>query len=192
MPDIECSDTVTPIIWAEPLEELIRRNMLTYLGPELKTFIALAHATSPDIALGNRFAHLNIIIQQGPITTSDHLPMYIRLATKPIATRRPKTWKIHKADWDKFSNYLNTNMHCIQSNENQQLTTQQIEAETRKWLNIMNKAMNIAIPMSDTTTMPYPKITSRQRQLMNRYKTLKRHINRYGWTLASRHLYKIT
>ena len=58
------------------LEELIRRNILTHLGPEFKTFITRAHATNPDIALGNRFAHLIITIQQGPITTSDHIPMY--------------------------------------------------------------------------------------------------------------------
>ena len=144
------------------LEELIRRNILTYLGPEFKTFITRAHATSPDIALGNRFAHLNITIQQGPITTSDHIPMYIRLATKPIASKKVKTWKIHKADWGKFTNYLNANMERVQSDYSNEFTTQQVDEELNKWFVIMAEAMKEAIPTSDIITMPSPKITNRQ------------------------------
>ena len=56
----------------------------------------------------------------------------------------------------------------------------------------MVEAMNEAIPTSDIATMPSPKITDRQRHLMNRFKISKRHINQYGWTPASRYLNKST
>ena len=78
------------------LAALIQRNILTYLGPDFKTRITAVHATTPDIALGNRYANLNIALQQGPMSSSDHLPMYIRLATKPITIRGRKVMKIKK------------------------------------------------------------------------------------------------
>ena len=162
------------------MENLISRNILTYLGPEFKTFITRAHATSLDIALGNRFAHLNITIEQEPISTSDHLPMYIRLATKPIATKGTKTLRMAKANWEEFANYLNTKMQHINSEENRRLTKEQIEKEIEKWITIVKEAINEAIPTSDITIMPYPKITKRQKQLMNRFRIIKQHINQHG------------
>ena len=115
------------------------RNIITYLGPDFKTYITQNAATSPDIALGNRHAYLNLNIKEGPVSSSDHIPMFIRLATKPIAILGRKTWKIHKANWPKFKDQLTTNMEKVNANENRRLTKNEIEKEMEKWFDAMRE-----------------------------------------------------
>ena len=72
------------------------------------------------------------------------------------------------------------------------MTRQQVDAEMHKWFNIMKKAMMKSIPSTEITIMPHPKLTSKQRKLQNRYRILKQHADHYGWTPASRNIYRST
>ena len=78
------------------LVNLIRRDILTNIGPDFKTFISDRGTGTPDIVLGNRHSNLNITLTQGPITTSDHIPIYSKLATKPIVIKGRKLLQIKK------------------------------------------------------------------------------------------------
>ena len=80
------------------LAQLIKRGLTTQLGPEFKMVINERGQGTPDIILGNKHANLNIQIKQGEIATSDHLPIYVRLATKPIMIKTKKIMKTNKAD----------------------------------------------------------------------------------------------
>ena len=64
------------------LKDLINKGMIKHLGPEFP--ILVGKSTKPDIILGNKYPYLNLAIEEGSITTSDHLPIVIKINTKPI------------------------------------------------------------------------------------------------------------
>ena len=70
------------------INNLINQNLVSHLGPEYKTWITPMGTGTPDIVLGNQKIYHNIAIKQGPITTSDHIPMIIKISTKPILNKR--------------------------------------------------------------------------------------------------------
>ncbi len=40
--------------------------------------------------------------EPGEITSSDHIPIILRLSTKPFMTETPLIYKTNKANWDLF------------------------------------------------------------------------------------------
>ena len=84
------------------INNLINRDLITHIGPEFKTWIAPTGSGTPDIVLANQQAHFNISLQQGPLTSSDHLPLLVKISTKPILIAETKRFKIKEADWPKF------------------------------------------------------------------------------------------
>ena len=80
---------------------------MTFLGLEFLTFITKTGKGTPGIVLGNQHVNLNIRLSQGPIFTSDHLPIYIRHCTAPVVIRGKKTFKINNVNCELFQNYLN-------------------------------------------------------------------------------------
>lgn len=64
------------------VRRLIARNKITYLGPDFRTLVD--RPGKPDTVLSNRSAFLNYAIEQGTLTASDHLPLIIKISTKPI------------------------------------------------------------------------------------------------------------
>ena len=78
------------------ISNLINRNIVSYLGPEFPTLVAAN--TKPEVVLGNRHAFYNIIITEGEITTSDHLPIIVKLSTKAIVKDFAEKSKFKNAD----------------------------------------------------------------------------------------------
>ena len=67
------------------INTLINRDLLDYCGPD---FTTLTNGRGkPDIVLANRQAHFNFLIEPGGLTTSDHIPIKMRIATKPIVAK---------------------------------------------------------------------------------------------------------
>ena len=81
----------------------IRRDIITLLGPEFKTYIGTTGTGTPDMMIGNRWANLNVSLTQGPITTSDHLPIYMKIATKPIIIQGKTRLEIKKSELGQVS-----------------------------------------------------------------------------------------
>ena len=80
------------------LHKSIQDGKLKYLGPDFPT---LANGRGkPDIILGNRNAHMNILIKEGNLTTSDHIPIIMLLATKPIMIKTEPRPNYKKANWE--------------------------------------------------------------------------------------------
>ena len=86
------------------LNNLINQGLISHLGPDFNTFIGERGTGKPDIMITNQHAYLNYSINQGPITSSDHLPLIIKLATKPIRIEIKESYNFKKADWNKFKN----------------------------------------------------------------------------------------
>ena len=55
------------------LVNLIHQDMITHLGPDFDTFIRTTGRGRPDIVIGNKNAFLNYALQEGPLSTSDHI-----------------------------------------------------------------------------------------------------------------------
>ena len=83
------------------LANLIQRNMITHLGPDFDTFIGGRGTGRPDIILGNKNAHFNYAVQQGPLTTSDHTPIIFVLSTSPIMIPQEERHNIRKKEGKK-------------------------------------------------------------------------------------------
>ena len=77
------------------LHWLISEGKLSHEGPDFKTHITRRSATTPDILLINQLTTLNMRIEQGPASTSDHLPVILTLSTSPIqiATAPKRNYK---------------------------------------------------------------------------------------------------
>ena len=64
------------------LKYLINKGIIKHLGPEFPTLVG--KSAKPDIILGNKHAYLNLAIEEGCITTSDHQPILMKISKKPI------------------------------------------------------------------------------------------------------------
>ena len=64
--------------------------------------------------LGNKNIHHNIAIKQGPLTTSDHIPLEIRISSRPILIKGNKKFKMRKANWKNFRNIVKQSAAEIQ------------------------------------------------------------------------------
>ena len=99
----------------EEINNLINRNIVSHLGPDFPTLVATN--TKPDVVLGNRHAFYNIAITEGEITTSDHLPIIVRLSTKAIIKDFVKRNNFKNADWDKYKSIIDRKVEAEINNE---------------------------------------------------------------------------
>jgi len=89
---------------------LIHRDIITHLGPDFDTFVSARGKGRPDIILGNRNIHMNYAIQEGPLTTSDRIPIIFTLATSPIMIPQAKMYDYKRADWELFKRDMEQHM----------------------------------------------------------------------------------
>lgn len=68
----------------EVLATFMRRGTIQHLGPDFKTFITARATGTPDVILTNQNMVHNMCIKQGPLTTSDHIPIIVTLSASPI------------------------------------------------------------------------------------------------------------
>ena len=82
---------------------MINNNLVTHWGPEFPTLVR--REGKPDISLSNKKAFLNMAIENGKITTSDHLPVIVILSTKAIS-KVEERMNYNKADWEKYKRLI--------------------------------------------------------------------------------------
>ena len=97
------------------ISNLTNRNIVNHLSPEFPTLVA--SKTKPYVVLGNRLAFYNIIITEGEITTSDHLPIIVKLSTRAIVKDFAEKNKFKNADWDKFKSIIDRQIESEINNE---------------------------------------------------------------------------
>ena len=89
---------------------LIQNRTIQHLGPHFPTFYTNTRGTNPDIIISNHRTYHNYNISQGPLTTSDHLPIIFTLSASPILTPTPRRPQFSKADWDSLKHYVDENI----------------------------------------------------------------------------------
>lgn len=66
------------------LTNLTNFNLIQYFGPDFNTYVTLRGLGKPDLFMGNSNISFKYTITRGNLTTSDHLPIIIKLSTTPI------------------------------------------------------------------------------------------------------------
>ena len=173
-------ETIATTRWEKSLAKLIDEGKLLHLGPHFPTFIRQNSASTPDMIFSNKHHYLNIYSEAGNITSSDHLPIILRLSTSPIYVKQEEKIITKKANWTVFKNTLDNNM---KNNSLDNLTITEIENEVQAWLVNVKQAMRAGIPRSKHRKIVQMKTNSQIKRLETMYRTLKDQASIYGLTL---------
>ena len=170
------------------IKRLMDENKLNHIGPNFPTYFAHNAATSPDIILANNQIYHNHIIEAGPITSSDHIPMILTITAKAITTPSLVSYNMGKANWDSIKEEINNKLHEIDTN---QISTQQeIETAIETWYNNITTTMENNIPKTNKKTVNKAIQNNKIRQLQWYGKNLLEEANIRGWSYNKYIIYK--
>lgn len=170
----------------EALAHLIRQETVQHLGPDFKTFINTRSTGTPDIILANNRMIHNTYIRAGPLTSSDHLPVILKLSAAPIQV--PITPRLNKkeANWvgfeEELSNYIIPDLDGRPATE--------IDYELSNWYLATDRAIKNNIPTTKYKTLPHPAMNNEIRRAIQTYNTVRQHAEINGWSPAARNLIK--
>lgn len=161
------------------LNTLIQSGKLIHLGPHFPTFIAHGRMTQPDKVFSNNKAFFNYHIKQGPLTTSDHIPLIFTIATSPIQVPVTPRLQMKKADWSGYRQELNT----YEVPNLDKKTLEEIDDEVIKLQTAIQDAINKYIPKIHYRILPHNKMTDTLRLLQTQYNNILHFINKYNPTV---------
>lgn len=171
----------------EFINQLIRRGNTVHIGPNFKTFITSRSSGTPDIILtNNKFTH-NIHVQPGPITSSDHIPVLIKISTSPIqipVTPRPN---YNRANWENFT----AELERMPTPELNGQPVDCIDEKLSTWTEAIKTAMRNHIPIIRYRTLPHPRVTEDINLLRTAFNNLRQRAENTGWTQQLQRTMKI-
>ena len=150
------------------IKNYVDNNKLKHFGPDFPTLVR--RNGRPDIVLGNRWAHLNMAISPGSLTSSDHLPVHVKLSTNAIIKDIKKVYNFKKANWDKYKNTIENQTEIKNMNNK---TKEEIDEEIRRWMETITKAADESIPKNKVTFLIKPNNSDNLKLLMNQYQQLR-------------------
>ena len=168
----------------EFLYQNINNGNLVHYGPDFPTL--LNGRGRPDIILGNRHTALNIIIKEGEITSSDHIPLNIVISSKPLIITTPKKFQLRRADWTLYKSEITAGTHHDTHQDREQTAdlnnqgSEFIDERLTKWANNILKARDKAIPTTCVRLQFHPINSDLIKVLEIAYKQIKRNITLYG------------
>lgn len=168
------------------INRLIRNRTIQHIGPEFPTYYTHGRGTTPDIILANYRVHHNIHVEQGPLTTSDHIPIILTIAASPILIPSSPKPYYKNADWEKFQNIVNTNMWSNTIN-NEIIET--IDEAVENWHHAIKCGIQI-IPQTWHKALPAPRHSNTTKLLLILFTNLTRHSRDHGWNYAQFRYYK--
>lgn len=170
-------------IFGNEIHRLTSRNLIQFLGPDFNTFLRGRLHGKPDVLFCNRFHNLNYALTQGPLSTSDHIPVVLKLSTRPIlvaATPRPNLTQVN---WDIFKDSLDQAVDARQEDDNQPKNQAYIDDKIGQWYDMIRVAKEAHIPMINTRTLPHPRESDALKLLQWRYNRIKTRIQIEGGTV---------
>lgn len=128
------------------LATLINNNTITHLDPHFPTHHAYNTATTPDIILFNNNTYHNTRTHRGPITTSDHTPIILKISTKPILTPAPPRRKFSQANIKAFQRDLK--QAFTSTTPQLRVTPEETDEEIESWYEKTQTAVENHIPLT--------------------------------------------
>lgn len=170
------------------LQKMIDNRLIQHVGPHFPTFFTRNRRTNPDIILSNNSTYHNYHITQGPITTSDHIPIIMTISSSPILIPSPARKNLKKANWENFSEEINNNMTIPNL---QEASLEEIDQEIEKWYKVTKDAIANHIPTTHFKQLPSPTHSHNTKKIIISYNTMRQHAETHGWTNQHYTHYKI-
>lgn len=170
------------------IHRLIQRNVATFLGPDFHTFLGFGgrRPGKPDILLSNRFHSFNYALMPGAITTSDHIPVILRLATKPILIPSAPRFQYTVDNLNNFKEGLVQSLQeepqILQESQDQNYINGKIE----HWYALISRAQRDYIPTSNSSPLPHPRSSDLLKLLQWQYARMRQRVEVHGWDPESR------
>ena len=159
----------------------INRGEWSHLGPDFTTYYNHNGKGRPDIVLRNRNSFHNYYVEPGPPSSSDHLPVIIRISTNPIANRCTPRFDYNNADWESFKTELE---HSITLDDMDGRLTTTIDTVLENWYDKILTAKTNSIPMKVFKIVPHPHNSDLQRNITEEIGTLLADAEVVGWSRA--------
>ena len=137
-------------ITGKNIAHLLHQNIIKHIGPSFPTRIDHKASRNPDIVLSNQQAFHNIHLQQGPATSSDHLPIIATISAYPISIPIKPRKQFAKANWTRYSEELLD----IPPPPTHLLSPQEIDQLTEDWTNQIVQAGDKHIPTLTHRVIP--------------------------------------
>ena len=166
------------------LYQHIRNNLIKHIGPNFNTLVEKINNRTtcrPDIVLTNSRVLFNHNISKGPITASDHIPIVIKISTKPIVKEITRTPDSKKTNWDEFTTHIE-NKTAEQEDENNLSNNEQIDKEVldreyKKWIKDIMHSYEKTTPMKKIKLLPHIPDSDLMKILINQLKTYQENPN---------------
>ena len=162
----------------EVINDLIERNITVYLGPDFNTRIGANGISRPDIILRNRHGFFNYAIEEGDLTTLDHLPVVFTLATTLIVQTCPPRKLYKRTNWDNVKVKLREDMETKNNARNlktqyRDVTKDIIDDEIESWMITIKSRIDEETPTTTLKYLPHPRESDLLKTLLMAYNILK-------------------
>lgn len=161
------------------LIRLINTGKLTHIGLQWHTYHDRNSATTPDIVLSNDKTFHNILIEQGPLTTSDHFPIICTITAKPIEIITTPNYNVNKANWEEFKRITLEETQKIETEGI--ITKEELDNKIEIWHKILQKSMQKTIPVKRKQTIMKEISIPLIKQIQYYNKNLQIRTNIEGW-----------
>lgn len=168
------------------INRLIQNGAIQHIGPDFPTFYTHGRGTTPDIILSNHRVYHNIHTEQGPLSTSDHIPIILTISASPILVPSPPKPNYSKADWVKFQNLVESNLH--DNNLNNEII-EKIDDAVENWHHAIKCATQV-IPLTWYKTLPSPRHSDTTKLLLVLFSNLTTHSEEHGWDFEHYRYYR--
>lgn len=171
----------------EGLARLVDQGRFQHLGPDFDTYFGYMGTGRPDAVLSNRWTHHNHLVEPGPLTSSDHIPIVLTVSCSPIAVPAPRRRVYARADWAGYTAELEQSTQTLVLDGQ---STDAIEPALDAWYASIDDAKSHHIPMADVRYLPHPRQSHRLRVLQVMYREVREEAQR-TWTREIYHRQKV-
>ena len=84
------------------METINRLGRINPRGPTFTTFIGGNYTTKHDKVFTNQSFYYSLHLKQGPVTTSDHLPIIAIISSNPLQILIKTRFSYRTANWEDF------------------------------------------------------------------------------------------
>ena len=160
------------------LSDLIDDGQWTHLGPPFKTYHSYRSATTPDIVLGNRFAHLDINLEPGPPTTSDHTAVRATISVNPLVVRTAPRFVYKDADWERYREKVTVDL-ALPDLDGQPVAC--IDQAVDRFYQVIGEAKEEGIPKKTFKVLQHPHRSQDLDRLERELRQLREEAERTFW-----------
>lgn len=178
----------TNTVGTDLIEYFIDRGRFEHLGPDFDTFHGHQGVGRPDVVLANRWTHHSHLVESGPLTSSDHMPILLTVSCVPIAVPARERRVYARADWTGYTSDLETSTPTLVLDGQ---PTTAIEPALEAWYANIDDAKRRHIPMEKVRYLPHPRQSHRLRVLQVMYKAVREEGQRGAWTRELYHRQKV-